>query len=108
MATKDFIHLSSLNYQKIKLNEIKTQVSASYGSTYNVTFTHSLGYIPSTRVWIEDPGSGIWPVTLAQFTTADLFTSVYKVTSTQVIVTIKDTGGTPRTFKVRARVYYDE
>lgn len=103
MDETKFIHLSTLNYQKIALNTDQSQTAADFG-IYNLTFNHNLGYVPSVRVWTE-VGGRVWPINIGQFSEAQSITTNYYVTDTQVIVRIANLG---TTIKVYCRVYYDD
>jgi hypothetical protein len=103
------------NYQKVALKNSGTVVVPNNTPNFDTnTITHSLGYIPSVRVWY-DPGNGRrFPISEEEYTDDTSFTSETNqvvarayLTTTTLVIQFKNASGSNKTVNYWYKVYYD-
>lgn len=55
---------SSLNYQKIKDQNVRTFSAGTFGATETITIDHDLGYEPNVKVYFEAFSGEVWPLNI--------------------------------------------
>lgn len=111
MNESNFLLTTDQNIQKQYINVNQTFTIPANFQYNEYVINHSLGYIPSVRVWYE-PISGFWyPLSMVQMTnntTASInILGNYMITTESIIINLANFSGSSANVNVLARIYLD-